>query len=375
MSPTTLSGLIESYFAAAKLGRHKADGRPKRASTLDMERDYFERLIKPRLGGMRVTVLNRHDLQSFLDEVHVTTPAGARHCRALVRQAFNFGIRRELVSVRNPAQLVDLPKPASRERVLSDDELRTIWQAARGRAPIHQGGDAKDVPKLSLATGTGLAICLAMVTLQRGGEVVGIHARELDRAARLWTLPGERTKNRRPHVVPLSDLAMELIDQAYTFAALTTGAENGAWQGHAFPSPHRAERAAAPIGRLALSSAVGRLMTAVGIADATAHDFRRTGATNLTGESLNIPRFIVSRVLNQISDTGGAAAVTGVYDRNQYLTEKRRALDAWARLLLEIVSASRSAFPTSLASGASNPPSVRREVRAGAGSFAGAFRK
>ena len=102
-------------------------------------------------------------------------------------------------------------------------------------------------------------------------------------------------------------------------------------------------------------------MTAVGVADATAHDFRRTGATNLTGERLNFPRFIVSRVLNQISDHGGAAAVTGVYDRNQYLIEKRRALDAWARLLLEIVS----------------PPSAhaRREVRAEAGSFAGAFRK
>ena len=78
-------------------------------------------------------------------------------------------------------------------------------------------------------------------------------------------------------------------------------------------------------------------MAAVGIADATAHDFRRTGATFLTGERLNIPRFIVSRVLNQISDTGGAAAVTGVYDRNEYLTEKRRALDAWAALLRDIV--------------------------------------
>ena len=99
--------------------------------------------------------------------------------------------------------------------------------------------------KLNLAPGTGLAICLAMVTLQRGGEVVGIHARELDRAARLWTLPGERTKNRRPHVVPLSDLAMELVDQAFTFAALTTGAESGTWQGYAFPSPHRARRKAA----------------------------------------------------------------------------------------------------------------------------------
>jgi hypothetical protein len=40
-----------------------------------------------------------------------------------------------------------------------------------------------------------------------------------------------------------------------------------------------------------------------------------------------------------MSDTGGAAAVTGIYDRNEYLPEKRRALDAWAALLSQIVSA------------------------------------
>ncbi len=77
------------------------------------------------------------------------------------------------------------------------------------------------------------------------------------------------------------------------------------------------------------------------IPDATPHDFRRTGATNITSERIGIPRFIVSRVLNQISDTGGAAAVTGVYDRNEYLPEKRRALTAWSGLLQEIISESK----------------------------------
>jgi len=48
-------------------------------------------------------------------------------------------------------------------------------------------------------------------------------------------------------------------------------------------------------------------------------------------------RFTVSKVLNHASDTGGAAAVTGVYDQNEYLGEKRRALDAWALRLLEVV--------------------------------------
>ena len=69
-----------------------------------------------------------------------------------------------------------------------------------------------------------------------------------------------------------------------------------------------------------------RMTNVLKIPDATAHDFRRTGSTNITSERIGIPRFIVSRVLNQISDTGGAAAVTG--NRNEYLPEKRRALGA-----------------------------------------------
>ncbi len=55
------------------------------------------------------------------------------------------------------------------------------------------------------------------------------------------------------------------------------------------------------------------------------------------GERLGFPRFTVSKVLNHASDTGNAASVTSVYDRNEYLPEKRRALDAWAIRLLEIV--------------------------------------
>ena len=73
------------------------------------------------------------------------------------------------------------------------------------------------------------------------------------------------------------------------------------------------------------------------VENARLHDLRRTGATHLTGEGLSIPRLIVSKVLNHISDTGGSSAVTAVYDRNAYLAQKRNALDAWATSLSRIV--------------------------------------
>jgi integrase len=291
-----------------------------------MERDYFERVIKPRFGPLPVVDLTRHELQRFLDDIGHTAPASARHCRNVIRQAFNYGIRREMVE-KNPAQLTELPASRSRERVMSDDELRAIWTAANAPA---------SVDTLTMSAATGLAICFAMVTLQRGGEVCGLHAREIDREGKLWTIPGTRTKNHRIQVVPLSDLALDVLDRAFALAltepkAVEPSADK--WSGFAFSS-RSSDR---PITRHAFTRAMKRMTNVLRIADATPHDFRRTGATNITGERIGIPRFIVSRVLNQISDTGGAAAVTGVYDRNEYLPEKRRALGAWSALLQEIV--------------------------------------
>ncbi len=331
---STVAGLIETYFDDAEEGRHRPNARPKRSRTMTDERGWYARLIKPRFGRLPVADLTRHDVQRFIDEIGKEAPAVARRCRNIIRQAFNYGVRREVVS-HNPAQLSHVPITASRERVLTDGELRAIWEAAI---------NPSTVKGLDLGPGTGLALCLAMLTLQRGGEICGIHARELDRATRTWTIPGDRVKNHKTHVVPLSEAAVEILDRAFSLAAMTGRRPTEAWEGYAFPSPKprahadRTTLAEQPITRHAFSRAMARLRSKLKIEDATPHDFRRTGATNLTGERIGIPRFIVSRVLNQISDTGGAAAVTGVYDRNEYLAEKRRALDAWAALLAQIVS-------------------------------------
>jgi integrase len=250
-----------------------------------------------------------------------TAPASARHCRNVIRQAFNYGIRRDVVE-KNPAQLTELPASHSRERVMSNDELRAIWKAAN--TPV-------SIEDLTMSAATGLAICFAMVTLQRGGEVCGLHAREIGREDKLWTIPGTRTKNHRTHVVPLSDLAMDILDRAFELPATK---RSDKWGGFAFPS-RSSDR---PITRHAFTRAMKRMTNVLRIPDATPHDFRRTGATNITSERIGVPRFIVSRVLNQISDMGGAAAATSVYDRNEYLPEKRRALVAWSALLQEIVT-------------------------------------
>ena len=132
--------------------------------------------------------------------------------------------------------------------------------------------------------------------------------------------------------MPLSDAAIDLLDE--TTEALSEGVNSQ----YVFPSP-RGKGEDKPMDRRAFSRAMNRLIAKLEMTRSTPHDLRRTGATNLTSERIGIPRFIVSQVLAHSSDTGGAAAVTRRhYDRNDYLSEKRRALDAWAALLIEIVS-------------------------------------
>jgi integrase len=325
--PKTFGDLGEEYFKAAETGRHRPNGRPKRATTMRMERDFYDRLVKPRLGALEVDAVDKYAVQSLIDDIGAKSVSSSRHCRAIIRQVLNFGLHREVPGiVRNAAASASVPQEASRERVLTDDELRAIWRA------VSDVERAKEL-EVTLAAGTGLAIMMAMVTLQRGGEVVGIHSRELDREARTWILPPERTKNHRPHVVPLSPLAVSLLDRAYGLQALND------WKGYAFPTRY----GKGPILRTAISRVVWTLGAELKIENVRTHDFRRTGSTNITSERIGIPRFIVSRVLNQMSDAGGAAPVTGIYDRNEYLSEKRRALDAWASLLDEIVSGKRRA--------------------------------
>ncbi len=83
-----------------------------------------------------------------------------------------------------------------------------------------------------------------------------------------------------------------------------------------------------------MAVAIRRLCARLGIPHGSPHDFRRSGATTLTGERYGFTRFVVSQVLGHAGRDG--AAVTAVYDRNDYLPQKRAALEAWARHIIVV---------------------------------------
>ncbi len=351
----TLSALFTDYLGLARVGAHRPSGQPKRKSTLDLEEYHWNRFIAPEFGTRPLKSITSKDIRRFIARLQAEGhTSAARQCHALLRPLFKMARREEYIDA-NPMDIVDAPpKPKPRERVLTPIEIKQVWSAltliADGRAAEVAGAD--DGAVLHLSPSTALCLQLALVTAQRDGEVAGLHADELALEGHypIWTIPGERTKNRRTHAVPLSPLSALIIQRAFNLPraanALTPSemqrdsglqgaqtAANTGVTGYAFPSPHDPKR---PITRNAVTRAMARLREHMGLARITPHDFRRTASTMMTGERIGQPRFIVSRVLNHASDTGGAAKVTEVYDRNAYLAEKRAALNAWADELIRL---------------------------------------
>lgn len=252
----TVNDLAEEYFSAARLGRHRNEARPKRASTLTLEEDYFDRHLKPKFGSLPVGELLRPDFQRFLDGLGQSSPPrAARQCRNIVRQMYNFAIRREIAD-KNPAQFGDVPKSKSRERVLTDVEVKAIWRACES---------PDSVENLHLSQLMTLALRLAMVTLQRGNEICGARIGEFDFDARTWTIPGGRTKNHRTHTVPLSNAALGIVKQAMA------SPERPSLEDNRTPDdlPLFTMRRGPSFTRHAFTRALKRLTTALQIDDAT----------------------------------------------------------------------------------------------------------
>lgn len=315
-----------------------------RPSTLAYWQWLNRKHVAPRLSG-RIEDVTPSAVRAALREIgEAAGRPTANRSFALIRRAFNFGVEEEHIVHSPLGRMKALFREESRRRVLSDAEVRRLWLTATSTRLASRGGDRqRDELGVSRAMACGVQLCL--VTLQRGGEVAGMTAGELNVRERLWTLPASRTKSRREHVVPLSCLALELIDEAAEIASVRLGrTPSGA--DPIFPTKPGPDEeldetgqltcAPASVTRLSLGRAMMRLCAASAIADASAHDLRRTGATAMASERIGVLSEVVARVLNHAP---AGLGVTAIYNRYAYLPEKRSALDRWAALLSSIVTA------------------------------------
>jgi integrase len=255
-------------------------------------------------GRRKAREITRRDVIRLLDGI-VDRGAGimANRTLAVIRKMFNFAVSRDIVPV-SPCLAVRAPAPEQRrDRVLTTDEVQALWLRLEGAKMI--------------AEGTKLALKLQLVTAQRKAEIVSAAWEEIDFTDKWWTIPPEKAKNKMAHRVPLSPLALELLQAAKLLSGTSS------W---IFPSP-RGNRHITPE---AVDHALRRpSLEGLGFTFVP-HDLRRTAASHMT--SMGISRLVVSKILNHVE-----RGVTSVYDRHSYDQEKRQALEAWGRRLQAII--------------------------------------
>lgn len=263
-------------------------------------------------GGMKADEVTKRDVIHILDCV---AKRGARvrsnRVFALLRAIYRWGIAEDLITSDPTLGVRPRTVERPRDRVLTDRETGVFWQGLVN-APM---GDA-------VAT----ILKLALVTGQRIGEIAGMAKAELELSGPnpMWTQPGARRKNKELTRVPLSPLALSLINEAI--------ARSGS-SAHVFPSAKA--KGDAPITAHAATRAISRARPLLGLDHFRVHDLRRTVATGMA--SLGVYPHTISLVLDHISATKGT--VTGaVYVKYSFDREKRVALELWAAHLSTMVA-------------------------------------
>lgn len=267
-------------------------------------------------GDRHIGDIRRADVADLIDGIARRSPAIARATFAAVRPLFSWCLERDLITTSPCEGLRAPPRPKSRERVLTDEEIRLAWQGSDRLSGLF-----------------GPLVKLLILTGQRRAEVAGMTWAELDLDAGVWRLTGDRTKNARAHEVDLSEQALAVIaDIPKTGALLFPARGEGAARGFS-ATKRQLNRRVREAGEAKLDNGE----EPEELPDASTwrlHDLRRTAATGMA--ALGVAPHVVERVLNHVS--GAQGGLVGVYQRHEYRTERKAALAAWGSKVETIVS-------------------------------------
>jgi integrase len=287
-SAETLQELAKLY-----IDKH---ARPRKRSWR-ADRNLLDRKILPRWRHRAIVDITRRDCLGLVEAVaEAGAPVVANRVAALISKLFSFALDRGLIETHIAQRL---PRPGverQRDRVLSDEEIRTLWGAWE-----------------QLAAPMAAFYRLRLLTAQRGGEVASMRWQDVDLDAGWWTIPATSSKNKLAHRVPLNASALRILA-----TILATADEDAIY---VVGATQRAKGTGARGKRQQAEAA-----KTFGVENFRGHDLRRTAASTMA--SGGIPRLTISKILNHVE-----RSVTAVYDRHSYDSEKQAALAWWdARL-------------------------------------------
>jgi len=279
----TLRSLLDEYLSHKKVSKHTLRG---------LTRYLLGSAFRP-LHGMPVDTVSRKDVAARLLVVtREQGPIVAARTRAALSTFFAWAMQMGLAEANPVIGTIRPPEGKPRERVLSDPELTAVWHAC---------GDDDH----------GKIVRLLVLFAARRGEVGGMTWNELpdlDGPNPKWVLPSERSKNGRPHTLPMMPMALDIIKSVPKMV-----------------SRDQLFGAHSPAGFTAWAKEKRALDARSGVSNFTVHDIRRSVATKLA--DIGVQPHIIEQILNHQS--GHKAGPAGIYNRSSYEREVRAALALW----------------------------------------------
>jgi len=290
--PTTIQQLSELFIE-----KHLPT---LKQSTQDDYKRRIQNVIQPEVGGLYLEEINRADIVSFLEDIDA--PIQSNRVRAILSSMLSFAVQRGMIEY-NPVQgIKPLGKETQRDRVYNNQEIKTLWGKFEEEAEPF-----RSVLKMLLICG------------QRAGET-RMAKWEHIKKDEVWHIPAGNTKANREQNLPLPQLALDVLNDIKSETGHTD---------FIFASPREKNE---PIAWL--QNAAKRVRDNCAVKDFRLHDLRRTVASNLA--RLGFDRTVIGKTLNH-KGLARDSMVTAVYDRYDYLDEKKAALEAWSKELQSIL--------------------------------------
>lgn len=299
---TTLTGRLMFSFLWEQYLERACRGYKRSASEIER---IGRKFLLPRFGDRMADSITRSEITSLVEDVtyrnlQQPTLREGRTVHQRLSAFYSWAMPKLERLQANPCQYAWRPplgKP--RDRFLTNEEIKLFWQACE---------------KMGWPFGPGFKLLL--VTGQRRGEVFGASRSELKDG--IWTIPGDRAKNGIAHIVPLSQLALEIIEMLPVV--------EGSDKLFAVPENLSAVSSGFSKGHPRLLRLMAKEQDDKPVEHFVLHDLRRTAATGM--QRLGVAMPVTEAVLNHIS--GSRGGIAGVYQRHDYFDEKREALQKWS---------------------------------------------
>lgn len=290
--------VVEAYLADK--GKHGGAN----MKSHDLVKQRLENHAMPTFGDRPIAEITKAEVRDLLRGMIASDkPVASNRLLGNLKLVFKWAVENDKIE---SSPIADLDKPheeKSRDRALSGPELAEVWKACETLPKAHAA-----VVRTMILTGARRTEAGSMMKSELQGDE--------------WHLPGERSKNGRPHIWPLPEFALEVIESAPKSedcaCVFSTDEEHPVSGWSKIKSTLDA----------AIAEARKKAKMKESMPHWTLHDLRRTMVTRMN-EDLEIPPHVIEAIINHVSGQS-RVGVAGIYNRATLLPQRRQALKAWA---------------------------------------------